>query len=135
VGVKVKGGMYCPVMAQKTGHGVRNTAAVGGIFATGGLSLLGSKVEKWRCPICGGPTIPQATMRANVAIERALSGSKRKAKAKSGGKVGWRCEKNGHQLDRHRTTCPIDGSRAGWYPRYSGILGGARRLDTHARRA
>lgn len=119
MGVKVKGGMYCkrcerPVMAQKSGHAVRNTAAVGGILATAGLSLLGAKTEKWRCPICGGPCIPEATMRANVAIERALSGGKRKAKAQSGGKVSWRCEKNGHHLDRRRTTCPIDGSRAVW---------------------
>jgi predicted RNA-binding Zn-ribbon protein involved in translation (DUF1610 family) len=63
VGVKVKGGMYCPnckqpVLAQKTGHGVRNTAAVGAALTTAGLSLLGTKVEKWRCPACGGPAKP-----------------------------------------------------------------------------
>lgn len=50
MGVKVKGGMYCkrcdkPVMAQNTGHGVRNTAAVGGALATIGLSLLATKSE------------------------------------------------------------------------------------------
>ena len=51
--VKVKGGMYCPrchkpVMAQRSGHAVRNTI---GAAATLGLAL---KTEQWRCPDCGG---------------------------------------------------------------------------------
>jgi hypothetical protein len=29
----------------------------------------------------------------------------------------WRCEKNGHLLERTRATCPIAGSRAGLHPR------------------
>jgi hypothetical protein len=117
--VKVKGGMYCkrcqqPVLAQKTGHAVRNTAALGGILATGGLSLFAAKSEKWRCPTCGGPAIPASTVRMNAAIGRALSGGTRKAHAKSGGKVSWRCAKNGHSLDKKRATCPIDGSPGEW---------------------
>jgi hypothetical protein len=105
MGIRVKGGMYCqrcdkPVMAQKTGHGVRNTAAVGGALATLGLSLLATKGEKWCCPECGGPCVPMRQVQA----PRALGGRGKK----------WRCEKNGHQLDRSRTTCPIDGSPAGW---------------------
>jgi rubrerythrin len=122
VAIKVKGGMYCkrcdkPVMAQKTGHGVRNTLAVGGTLATAGLSLLGAKSEKWRCPTCGGPCIPESQVRTNAAISRMLSSREQRKKAvpsPASGKVAWRCEKNGHRLDRKRTTCPIDGSRAVW---------------------
>jgi len=122
LGVKVKGGMYCkrcekPVMAQKTGHGVRNVVAVGGTLATAGLSLLGAKSEKWRCPICVGPCVLESQVRTNAAITNFLTTRERRKKAKQatgGAKVAWRCEKNGHQLDRKRTTCPIDGSRAVW---------------------
>jgi hypothetical protein len=51
--VRVKGGMYCrtckkPVMAQRSGHAVRNTI---GAAATAGLAL---KSERWLCPNCGG---------------------------------------------------------------------------------
>jgi hypothetical protein len=104
LGVKLKGGMYCrqcgkPVMAQKTGHGVRNTVAIGGALATAGLSLLGAKSEKWRCPICGGPATPIAQARPARPRSR---------------KTQWRCAKNGHLLDRKTMTCPIDGSAAGW---------------------
>lgn len=122
MGVKVKGGMYCkrcdrPVMAQKTGHGVRNTLAVGGTLATAGLSLLGAKSEKWRCPMCGGPCVPESQVRTNAAIMNLVAsrGQRKKAKQAAGNaKVSWRCEKNGHALDRHRTSCPIDGSPAAW---------------------
>jgi hypothetical protein len=74
LGVKVKGGMYCrrcnrPVMAQKSGHGVRNTLAVGGTLATAGLSLLGAKSEKWRCPNCGGPCVPESQIRQSEPSE------------------------------------------------------------------
>jgi len=104
MGVKVKGDMYCkrcnkPVMAQKSGHGVRNTVAVGGALATAGLSLLGARPEKWRCPVCGGPA---------TAIAQARPSRPR------GRKTQWRCAKNGHRLDRKTMTCPIDGSPAGW---------------------
>jgi hypothetical protein len=103
LGVKVKGGMYCqrckqPVMAQKNGHGVRNTVAVGGALATVGLSLLGAKSEKWRCPLCGGPAKPITQARPS----------------RPRGKAQWRCAKNDHLLDRKTITCPIDGSPAGW---------------------
>ena len=121
MGVKVKGGMYCrrcdkPVMAQKSGHGVRNTVAVGGALATAGLSLLGAKSEKWRCPTCGGPCVPESQVRTNQAITKALEARARRKQAMKagGGKVSWRCEKNGHLLNRKTTTCPIDGSPAGW---------------------
>src|SRR4051794_18069035 len=30
--------------------------------------------------------------------------------AELGGMAEYRCEKNGHLLEKHRTTCPIDGS-------------------------
>ncbi len=131
MGIKVKGGMYCrrcnrPVMAQKSGHGVRNTLAVGGTLATAGLSLLGAKSEKWRCPNCGGPCVPESQMRQSEAIGRFLerraarkkavrgSNSTAAARKKAGRKVQWPCEKNGHLLDRKTMTCPIDGSPAGW---------------------
>jgi hypothetical protein len=122
MGVKVKGGMYCrkcdkPVMAQKTGHGVRNTAAVGGALATAGFSLLAAKRERWCCPMCGGPCVPISQVHANQAIASYLtSREQRKAKRAAAGKqkVSWRCEKNGHLLDRKRTTCPIDGSPGVW---------------------
>lgn len=122
MGVKVKGGMYCkrcgkPVMAQKTGHGVRNTVAVGGALATVGLSLLGAKSEKWRCPVCGGPCVPESQVRTSAAISSFLSTREQRRKARQtagNGKVSWRCEKNGHQLDRKRAVCPIDGSRGLW---------------------
>jgi hypothetical protein len=66
VGIKVKGNMYCerckqPVMAQRSGHGVRNTAAIGGALATAGLSLWAHKSEKWCCPVCGGPAVDMRT--------------------------------------------------------------------------
>ncbi len=117
MGVKVKGGMYCrrcnqPVMAQKSGHGVRNTLAVGGTLATAGLSLLGAKSEKWRCPNCGGPCIPESQICQSEAISSFLE--RRAARKKTGRKVRWRCAKHGHLLDRKTMTCPIDGSKAGW---------------------
>lgn len=123
MGLKVKGGMYCkrcgkPVMAQKNGHGVRNVVAVGGTLATAGLSLLGAKSEKWRCPICGGPCVPESQVRTNAAITNFLATRDQRKKARratGGAKVAWRCEKHGHQLDRGRATCPIDGSPAGWH--------------------
>jgi rubrerythrin len=119
MGVKVKGGMYCrqcdkPVMAQKNGHGLRNTVAVGGTLATAGLSLLGAKSEKWRCPICGGPCVPMSQVRTNQAISDYLIRRQQRKKATGKQKAQWRCEKNGHLLDRKRTTCPIDGSPGMW---------------------
>lgn len=104
MGVRVKGGMYCPrckqpVLARKTGHGVRNTVAIGGALATAGLSLLVAKREKWRCPNCGGPVKPLTQRRPSQPPRR---------------KTQWRCEKHGHLLDRKTMTCPIDGSAGGW---------------------
>ena len=65
MGVKVKGGMYCPqcqapVAAQKTGHGIRNaiatvTAPVGGVMF--------AAVEGWHCPTCGGPVVSLAAIK------------------------------------------------------------------------
>jgi DNA-directed RNA polymerase subunit RPC12/RpoP len=105
MGVQVKGGMYCPrckqpVLAQKTGHGVRNTVAIGGTLATAGLSLLVAKREKWRCPNCGSPVEPHGP-------GRRLSQPRRR-------ETQWRCEKHGHLLNRKTMTCPIDGSAGGW---------------------
>lgn len=59
MGQKTKGGMWCdtcqrPVMGVKNTHRIRNTLSVGGTFATGGASLVGSKVEGYVCPTCGG---------------------------------------------------------------------------------
>lgn len=109
MGLNVKGQMYCPscrvpVQASKQGHGLRNSI---GAVATLGLSI---KVEPWTCPTCGSKCEQLG------AISSSAGGlTKRQAKAKSGGaKVEWRCAKNGHLLDRKRTTCPIDGSAAGW---------------------
>lgn len=88
MGVKVKGGMYCrqcdkPVMAQRNGHGLRNTVAVGGTLATAGLSLLGAKSEKWRCPTCGGPCVPVSQIRTNQAIAGYLASRDQRKKAKA----------------------------------------------------
>jgi hypothetical protein len=52
------GGMWCdycnrPVMGVKNTHHVRNTLGVAGIAATGGLSLLLAKTERFVCPNCG----------------------------------------------------------------------------------
>jgi len=63
MGQKTKGGMWCatcnkPVMGIKNMHRVRNTLSVGWIVSTGGLSLLGSKVERYVCPTCGSPVRP-----------------------------------------------------------------------------
>ncbi|HVA19324.1 MAG TPA: hypothetical protein VMU55_04040, partial [Solirubrobacteraceae bacterium] len=30
-------------------------------------------------------------------------------------KAGWRCEANGHLLNKNRTECPIDGSPVRWH--------------------
>jgi hypothetical protein len=104
MGVRVKGGMYCPrckqpVLAQKTGHRVRNTIAIGGVLNTLGLSLLAAKSEKWRCPNCGGPVKPLGRVRRSQPRRP---------------KTQWRCEKHGHLLNRKTTTCPIDGSAGEW---------------------
>lgn len=61
---KTKGGMWCdtcqrPIMAVKNTHRIRNTMSVGGSLATGGASLLGSKVEGYVCPMCGGRARPR----------------------------------------------------------------------------
>jgi hypothetical protein len=119
LGLKIKGGMYCrrcgkPVMAQKNGHGVRNVVAVGGTLATAGLSLFGAKSEKWRCPMCGGPCVPESQVRTNAAIMNFVGSRGERKKAAGGAKAAWRCEKNGHKLDKGRTHCPIDGSPASW---------------------
>lgn len=68
--VKVKGSRYCPrckahVLAQRNGHGVRNTAAIGGALPTAGLSLLAGKRETWRCPQCGGRVRHSSTANAS----------------------------------------------------------------------
>jgi hypothetical protein len=65
MGVAVKGGMYCErceqsVAAQKTTHGVRNTAAV---FTYG----MAGKIEDWHCPNCGGKAVPNATAKHRAA--------------------------------------------------------------------
>lgn len=126
MGVKVKGGMYCqrcdkPVMAQKSGHGVRNTLSVGGVLATGGLSLLGTKSEKWCCPFCGGPVIKEKFKGTPTISEALASRAQRKHQEKElgEGKLEWRCEKNNHLLDQRKRplVCPIDGSSAGWRKR------------------
>ena len=53
-----KGGMWCgrcgSVMGVKNTHKVRNTGSVLGEFLLPGASLLGSKIEGYVCPNCGG---------------------------------------------------------------------------------
>ena len=119
--VKVKGKMYCQrcereVLAQKNGHAVRNVSALGGAPFTGGLSLLAAKSEPWRCPICGSKCIPawQAQSMAPSRAERIAAKKESKRRTKAATQEQWRCEKNGHLLDRKRTTCPIDGSPGAW---------------------
>jgi hypothetical protein len=65
MGQATKGGMYCercdqPVAAQKTTHGVRNTAGIFTMFLT-------TKIEDWHCPSCGGPV---KTVRGAEAAKR-----------------------------------------------------------------
>jgi endogenous inhibitor of DNA gyrase (YacG/DUF329 family) len=111
MGVKVKGGMYCPrcdrpVLGQKSGHAVRNTLAIGGAVATAGLSLWGSKTEKWSCPICGGPVIREA----RAVAEKFM----REQPSERVGPKEWRCEQ-GHVLEERRPlVCPKDGTPACW---------------------
>lgn len=67
--VRVRGGMYCPtckkpVLAQRSGHAVRNTV---GAAATLGLAL---KSERWRCPDCGGIAYPKGTAHATAKQAR-----------------------------------------------------------------
>ncbi len=55
MGVRVKGDMYCPrckqpVLAQRTGHGVRNTIAIGGVLSSLGLSLVVATVNTVSTP-------------------------------------------------------------------------------------
>jgi ribosomal protein S27AE len=99
VSVKVKG-RYCPncgkqVLAQRNGHGVRNTAAIGGSLATLGASLLLGKREIWRCPNCGGRTQPRM-------------GALGQPTGRQPGQ--YRCQKNDHLLNAKHHACPIDGS-------------------------
>jgi len=66
MGQRSKGGLWCdrcqrPVLGVKTTHRARNTLSVGGALATGGLSLLGTRVEGYRCPHCGGRARPRNT--------------------------------------------------------------------------
>jgi ssDNA-binding Zn-finger/Zn-ribbon topoisomerase 1 len=59
MGVKVKGGMWCPncgaVAAQKSTHRFRNVAATLTLPLTGGASALGYAAGGWMCTNCGGP--------------------------------------------------------------------------------
>ena len=63
LGVAVKGGMHCPthgpIAAETTTHGVRNTIAIVGYAATGGISALAGETQGWHCPKCGQPVISQ----------------------------------------------------------------------------
>ena len=64
MGQKTKGGMFCPtcnkpVMGVKNTHRIRNAVSVGGVIATSGLSLAGSKVEGYICPNCGSKVSPK----------------------------------------------------------------------------
>lgn len=64
MGQRTKGRMWCshcnrPVLGVKTTHRVRNAASIGGAMATGGLSLLGTRVEGYYCPSCGGRVHPR----------------------------------------------------------------------------
>jgi DNA-directed RNA polymerase subunit RPC12/RpoP len=58
MGQRVKGSMWCarcgPVMGVKNTHKVRNSGSVIGELLLPGASLLGSKVEGYVCPNCGG---------------------------------------------------------------------------------
>jgi len=59
MGQKNKGGMWCdhcqrPVLAVKNTHRLRNAVSVGGVVVTGGVSLVGTRVQGYRCPSCGG---------------------------------------------------------------------------------
>lgn len=69
MGQRVKGGRWCPqcqrtVMGVKNTHPLRNAAGVGGVMATGGLSLLALRSERYICPHCGShltrPAAPAA---------------------------------------------------------------------------
>lgn len=58
MGLRVKGGMACPrcgaqVTGVKTTHRVRNTSSALLLPFTGGLSMLGFRVERYVCPRCG----------------------------------------------------------------------------------
>jgi len=55
---------------------LRNTLSVGGVVATSGISLAGSKVEGYVCPGCGGPVRPrQATAQTSWVALIALTAS------------------------------------------------------------
>jgi hypothetical protein len=130
LGVKVKGGMYCqrcakPVMAQKSGHGVRNTAAIGGALATGGLSLLGAKSEKWRCPLCGGPAVPERMAHVKPLGQKLLDRAERKRVEKAEREPVWQCQ-NGHLQKEGREACLICGSRCVMQSPPQNATGGGR---------
>ncbi len=64
MGQKTKGGMWCdtcqrPVMGLKNTHRIRNTLSGGAAMLTAGASLVGSKVEGYICPTCGGRARPR----------------------------------------------------------------------------
>jgi hypothetical protein len=63
---RMKAGMWCtvcdaPVAGVKQTHRTRNTTAGLLAFGTGGLSLLGAKVEGYICPRCGQKSLRPAT--------------------------------------------------------------------------
>lgn len=108
MGVRVKGNMFCarcnaPVQAVKQGHGFRNS--IGAVW-TLGLSI---EVEPWVCPTCGAECSPYSSPSVSSGPSKSAA-----RKAAGGAKVEWRCEKNGHLLDRRRKHCPIDNSPAVW---------------------
>jgi hypothetical protein len=96
MGVKVKGGMFCPqcdkpVAAQKGTARLRNTLGVVFMPVTGGASGLGTQVNDWHCPTCGGPVYqpPSAT---EVYIAEKLSAQREKTKAIAANRAGERKE-------------------------------------------
>jgi DNA-directed RNA polymerase subunit RPC12/RpoP len=110
MGIKLKGGMWCPncrclVPGQKPTHPIRNTIASIGAVG-GGLGVLLAKREKYICPDCGQPV--------RAATKAELGKPDPPRKTKPSGRPEWRCEKNGHLLSNKRDVCPIDGSPARW---------------------
>jgi len=94
---------YCqrPVAGQKPTSRARNTVVGLTVPLTSGLSLLGAKINKPVCPICGQPVRPatpqdfgappsgSATPRAKPTAERAKQLAAMKAKKAADGQGGF----------------------------------------------
>lgn len=112
--VDENGDVRCPKCGARNAFTSKRTgkAKLLGGLAVGVGALAAPK--RLQCQGCG-TYLKQEGALARAARQQQAARAARPPKPAAHRKgVQWRCEKNGHLLEKHRDVCPIDGSPAGW---------------------